>query len=232
MKQLLKMGARAGAVAAGAYAGYAALRWLSYGKPPKEGADTLLNEFMPEYEGVERHDIRVAAPASVTLAAAREVDFGASPVARTLFAIREIPSRLRGHAAAPPPERRGMIEQMTALGWTVLSDVPDREIVLGTVTQPWLANVEFRAVPASQFASFAEPGFVKIAMCLAADPLGPAECLFRMETRVAATDAEARRRFRRYWALVGAGIVLIRYESLRLVKAAAEGRAAVSAAVA
>ena len=36
------------------------------------------------------------------------------------------------------------------------------------------------------------------------------------------TDAESRRRFRRYWALVSPGMNLIRREMLRLIKRRAE----------
>jgi len=36
---------------------------------------------------------------------------------------------------------------MKALGWGVLAEVPGREIVMGAVTQPWMANVVFRALP-------------------------------------------------------------------------------------
>jgi hypothetical protein len=48
--------------------------------------------------------------------------------------------------------------------------------------------------------------------------------MFRTETRVATTDAYARERFRRYWAVFSPGILLIRRASLRLVKADAERR--------
>jgi len=39
---------------------------------------------------------------------------------------------------------------------------------------------------------------------------------------VATTDSMARERFRRYWAVLSPGILIIRYEGLRLVKAEAE----------
>jgi hypothetical protein len=39
---------------------------------------------------------------------------------------------------------------------------------------------------------------------------------------VSTTDATARRRFRRYWAVMSPGILLIRYEMLRLVRREAE----------
>src|SRR6185503_17742295 len=50
----------------------------------------------------------------------------------------------------------------------------------------------------------------------------PWEAIAHTETRVLLTDAVARSRFRRYWALVSPGVVLIRRQSLRIVKADAE----------
>jgi hypothetical protein len=44
-------------------------------------------------------------------------------------------------------------------------------------------------------------------------------------TRAVATDPEARRRFRLYWAPMSSGIILIRYLSLPMVERAAERRA-------
>jgi hypothetical protein len=63
---------------------------------------------------------------------------------------------------------------------------------------------------------------VKIVYTLAAEPLGPGRSRFVTRTRVVTTDPEARRRFRRYWAPMSAGILLIRYLSLPMVKREAE----------
>ena len=49
--------------------------------------------------------------------------------------------------------------------------------------------------------------------------------MFRTETRAVATDAFARLKFRRYWALVSPGVALIRQTSLGPLKAEAERRA-------
>jgi hypothetical protein len=103
--------------------------------------------------------------------------------------------------------------------------MPDREIVVGAVTKPWEPNVTFRALPPDDFAAFSEPGFVKIAWTLRADPVDGGASIFRTETRAVATDAGARARFRRYWALASPGIALIRQLSLRPLKREAEQRA-------
>jgi hypothetical protein len=49
--------------------------------------------------------------------------------------------------------------------------------------------------------------------------------VFRTETRVTATDATARAKFRRYWSLVSPGIVAIRWVMLQPVKREAEREA-------
>ena len=85
---------------------------------------------------------------------------------------------------------------------------------MGAVTQPWKANVVFRSLPPDEFAAFKEPDYVKIAWTLRADAVSDRESVARTETRVIATDAEARRKFRWYWARFSPGIVLIREISL------------------
>lgn len=207
--------------AAGAYAAYAAVTWARYGRPrrPAEGEeDDLLDRFMPVYDVVERHHIGVNAPAAVTLSAAREFDFFDSPIARAIFRGREL---ILGAAPDDRPRPRGLLAAMQSLGWVVLDEVPDRELVVGAVTRPWEPNVTFRSVPPADFAAFSEPDYVKIVWTLRADPDGT-DSIFRMETRAVATDAEARRTFRRYWAFLSPGIILLRWISLVPVKRAAE----------
>lgn len=176
---------------------------------------------MPSYEVVERHHVRVGAPAEVAFAAATEMDLQQSPVIRTIFKAREW---TMGSHAARGPVPRGLLAQMQAIGWGVLAEVPGREIVMGAVTQPWLADVVFRALPPDTFAAFDEPDYVKIVWTLRCDPIGDAQSVFRTETRVSTTSPTARAKFRRYWSLVSPGIILIRWMSLGPVKAEAERR--------
>jgi hypothetical protein len=150
------------------------------------------------------------------------MDLQQSAMVRGIFRAREL--LLRSHPDRIP-QMSGFLAQMKALGWGVLAEVPGREIVMGAVTQPWMANVVFRALPPGEFAAFDEPGYAKIVWTLRADPMDAEESLFRTETRVKTTDAEARRKFRRYWSLVSPGVVLIRWLSLGLLKREAERRA-------
>lgn len=215
----------AAAVAAASYGALIAWAWTRYGQASRgtpEDADALLDRFMPLYDVAERHRVRVRAPADVTLAAAADMNLQQSGLVRAIFRTRELGM---GSSTIRPAAPQGLLAQVKALGWGVLAETPGREIVMGAVTQPWKADVVFRAVPPSEFASFAEPGYVKIAWTLRADPLGPSESIFRTQTRVVATDAIARARFRRYWAFVSPGIRLIRRLVLSPLKSEAEHRA-------
>lgn len=214
------------------YGGLAAHTWYGFGRAEREAdpgaGSALLDEFMPEYDVVEHHETEVRAPAEVTYAAAREMDINDSPLVRAIFAVREVPARVRGERVERVP--RSLVEETTALGWRPLAEVPDRVLVMGAVTQAWQASPVFRGLPPDEFRNFAEPGYVRIAWTLEAEPLGPGRSRFRTETRVAATDAAARAHFRRYWSIVSPGVRLIRHQSLALVRADAERRAGALAA--
>ena len=103
---------------------------------------------------------------------------------------------------------------MLSIGWVVLAERPGRELVLGAATQPWQTAPVFRSVLAAGFRDFAEPGYVKIAWTLRADPIDATHSTFHTETRVCTTDAEARRQFRNYWSFVAPGVEVIRLAML------------------
>lgn len=222
----------AGVAAAGAaigavgYAVLAGSAWTRFGRPPRartlEDEDVLLDAFIPMYDVVERHHVMVEAPAAVTLECARNLDMADVGLSRAIFKAREL---VLGADTVRPPAG-GLVPVMLRLGWGVLAEQPGHEIVLGAVTRPWEPNPVFRSVPAGEFAAFSEPGAVKIAFTLRADAVADRRSIFRTETRAIATDAEARRRFRRYWSMVSPGVALIRVAMLRPIKTAAESAAA------
>lgn len=204
---------------------YAAATWLSFGPAREESSpgDTLVIHFMPRFEVVERHATHLEAPASVAFATASAMALDDSPIIRAIFRGRELLMRADAGADTLP---RPLIAQMRALGWGVLAEVPGREIVLGAVTQPWTANVGFRALEPERYAAFDSAGWAKIVVAFAVDSLGPSRARFRTETRVLTTDPDSRARFRRYWSVFSPGIILIRYEALRIVRRDAERRSA------
>jgi hypothetical protein len=222
-----RMIASGAAAALLAVVGHGAAAWYRYGRV-KVGAgnDELLDRFMPSYEVRECHQVRVAAPADVTFAVARELGLSRSPLVRVIFRGRELLMGSTGKRDEAPS--RALLEEVLSLGWRTLAEEAGREIVVGAVTQPWRADVVFRGIPPEAFAAFDEPDYAKIAWTLAAVPLGPGASVFRTETRVATTSPSARTRFRRYWAMVSPGVLLIRREMLRMVRREAERRAQAS----
>jgi hypothetical protein len=206
------------------YATYAGVTWLRYGKPCRargKDADPLLDMFMSKYEVADRHSIRVAAPAELALAAASNVDLESCPIIRGIFKGR---AWILGSKAGNTERPRGVLAQTKSLGWGVLAEKPGREIVMGAVTKPWEADPVFRAVRPEEFAAFQDPEFVKIVWTLRADPAENGESILRTETRAVATDAKARRMFRRYWSFLSPGIIAIRRVMLPAAKAEAENR--------
>ena len=214
------------ALAAGAYAGYVGIAWLRFRHPAnssEDDADPYLDQFMPVYDIVERHHIDIAAPAEVTFAAACETDPRRSPAVRAILKTRE---KILGSEPDVIARPHGLLALTKSIGWGVLAEVPGREIVMGAVTKPWEADVVFKSLPPDEFATFNEPGYVKIAWTLRADPKSATHSVFRSETRAVATDAMARTKFRRYWSLLSPGIIAIRWLMLRPVKAESERRVA------
>jgi len=202
-----------------AYLGRAAWRWARYGSGG--GDDALLDEVMPHYEVSLHHEVEINAPADLTFEAIQHTDFEHSLIVKALFRAREI---LLGSRPDARPMPSGFTHQLQALGWSIVAEEPGRELVFGTVTQPWQPNPVFRPVSKEEFASYNAPGFAKIAFTLRVDPLTDATSKARTETRVQTTDALSRTRFRKYWALLSPGMELIRLVLLQQLKTEAESR--------
>jgi hypothetical protein len=226
MARALRQAGRVMGVGAGAVAllglSYMGVTWYRYGKVARNRRrDPMVDRFMPKYEVREVHETRVDAPAETTYLAAQELDLHRSTIVRAIFTGREL---LMGAVHSRPEHSPGLVAEVLSLGWRILAQEPGNELVIGTVTQPWTPNVEFRSLEPDEFAAFADPGYAKIIWTLGAEPQGQSRSVFRTETRVATTDRESRKRFRRYWSVFSPGILLLRYEMLRLVKSEAERR--------
>ena len=177
-----------------------------------------LDQFIPDPDIRERHAVTVRAPAEHVQAVARAFDMQSVPVVRTLVRARQLLLGSRQTSRTP----RGMVADMTAMGWGILLDRPGELLVAGAVCQPWLADVHFRPLPPDQFATFTEPNQVRIAWTLETKELGPGRTELATETRAAATDATSRRQFRHYWRWARFGIIPIRWFLLPAVARRAE----------
>lgn len=205
------------------YAGFVAVTWLRYGQVDASaapGSRSQIDQFMPVYEVREIHQTNVAAPSDVTFAVAQRLDLQRAPLVRAIFTVRTLPGLLRGER--PVSFSEGLLAETRAMGWGTLSETPGREVIMGAATRPWESSPTFRALPPEEFAAFSEPGYAKIVWSLSVQPQGDGESVFLTETRVQTTDPESRERFRRYWAMLSPGILIIRLQALGLVKVQAE----------
>jgi hypothetical protein len=181
----------------------------------------LIDEFIPRAEIAERHETVVAAPADLVFEIATQMDLRSIPLVGAIFRLREW---ILGVRPAPARRPEGIVSETLALGWGRLAERPNRELVMGAVTQPWLADVVFTAVAPDRFVAFNEPDLVKIVWTLEAEPIDATHARFRTQTRVLPTDDSARRKFRRYWRRFGVGVVLIRWLVVPAVRREAERR--------
>ncbi len=213
---------RTGLLFSAAYLVYATATWSRYGNAKRERLeDPLLDHVMPDFDVRVHHGIAIHAPAGVTFDAIHNTDFEHSPIVRALLRIREL---LLGAAHVERPMPHGLLDQVAALGWTIVAQEPGRELVLGTITQPWQASPVFRGLPPEEFTRFNDPGYAKIAFTLRVDSTDSETSNAQTETRVQTTDPVSRARFRRYWALLSPGIALIRLVLLRQIKSEAQAR--------
>lgn len=178
----------------------------------------LLDGFLPRYD----HAICVsrvfrASPDEV-FDAVTNLNLFQLPLTRVLLEARALPGRLvdaRGRHRGPPrtsepPTFR--IRDLPERGWIVLGERPGSELVCGQVGKPWkgAGGMPDRPVTTGDFAAFDRPGFAKLAESTLVMPYGAAACVLIAESRVALTDEDSRRRFRRYWLAAGPFIRLMR----------------------
>jgi hypothetical protein len=201
-------------------------------QPPRQvhagvvASQLLIDQFLPGFDLSVVHSDVLRAPAAECFAAARELDLFQAPLVRLLLGVRALPQRaagaMRGRRTATAPQASRCtfrLQDMVDLGWILLGETPDVEMVLGQVSRPWKPVAAAAGAPTTpgQFTKFHEPGFAKIATSLRIDPYGNDSSILTVETRVAITDDESRRRFSRYWVLVGPFSSLIRRMALRLL---------------
>ena len=175
---------------------------------------TLIDAVLPRWDVHERHGADVAAPPDATWAAVQEVTLRELPLTCLLMSLRSLgrPARLD----------RPFLD---AAGFLTPLREARHDKVVGLIGCPW--QLRPRIVPfagAEEFAAFDRPGYVRAATDLRVEP-GAAGSRVTTETRILATDPAARRRFTRYWRVVGVGSGLIRRDLLRAVRRRAEARA-------
>ncbi len=144
-----------------------------------------------------------------------------------LLGIRQVPKRLTGRARSAERGRaeRPVIGDFLAYGFTLLADEPSTSTVVGAIGRWWSpsGNEPVAGISDSDaFRAFDAPGYAKAAVAFEFSSVGPGTAI-RTETRIACTDASARRLFGAYWLLIRLPSGLIRRSWLAAIERRAVG---------
>lgn len=190
----------------------------------------LIDDHLPEYDvTVTRHAVVEADPETTYRAALAADLLDTGPIVRALGWLRVAPTavleRARRRESTATPDRLAFADVEEVDGWVRLDETPGEELVLGTVGKFWQPDIEWREVEPEAFADFDEPGYGKLALSLSVRPYGEGRTLCSYEARTATTDADSRRRFRRYWRLIGPFAGYLMTTALERIAADAEALA-------
>jgi hypothetical protein len=192
-----------------------------------QGPSDLLDLHLPAYDVVLTEHLVVEAPPAVVFAAARGFDFLTTDatVVTALMSLRTVPARLSGRPPTTPSILMLATDADVLPGWVNLGETPGRELVFGAVGTFWKADIEWRDVPAEEFAAFAEPGWGKIACHLLVRPDGPGRSILTYECRTATTDPASRKQMSRYWWLIRPFVAYILRAVVRTIRRNVESHA-------
>jgi hypothetical protein len=178
---------------------------------------TALDRLVPGAPLVEIDRVDLDAPASVVWPRVRHGMLGESPGTRALFALRTLTSR-RAAGVRPAGTLRvdDLVSSCETPGFQILVDDPPREVAVGAIGQVWRPTIPFvHVADAAAFAAFDHADFIKVAWALRVSPRPDNGSHVELEVRVAPTSAQAWRRFRRYFAVIGPASRYIRRSLLR-----------------
>jgi len=177
----------------------------------------LIDDFMPRFDAVERHEISIAAPPTKVFHGLKILDMRQLPWVRFLLAVRGLPAFLVERNKRELVDRSLTLDGLTKFGFVKLAEKSNREIVLGVTGRFWrpMDNLSF-----SSKESYRHPV-----------PLGAARAVWNFllvenagattlstETRILCGDPRSRRKFRIYWRIVGPFSGWIRILMLRRIK--------------
>lgn len=184
---------------------------------------TRLDHFLPQFTHNEVHETSIAATPETLSRAIRAVTGRELALARTLFAIRELPGWLLGRPRLSRDSGRPILETAIAGGFMILSDEPG-EIVIGVVGQFWTPTGGItRLSGPEEFLAFSREGYAKSAMNICWGLREDGRGYVRTETRILPLGRTAKRRFGLYWFFVHPGSALLRRSWLRAIRRRAEG---------
>jgi hypothetical protein len=161
-------------------------------------SEALLDQFIPRWQFVERHEIRIDAPPERIYAAIRNVTASEIRFFQVLTSIRCMGRCRETESILHAPADRPILDVALGTGFEMFADDSPRELVIGSRVGPrTLALMNFRV---------------------------GRDGLVTTETRVYAGTPAARRRFAIYWRFIRPGSGIIRRSWLEAIKRRAEAK--------
>lgn len=182
--------------------------------------ESLIDRHLPTYDVVLTEHLVIEADIDAVYTAAHDLDFMSvrSPLLLASTFVRGLPARLKGHPPVVPPTLRLAQDSAVLPGWLLLGEVPGHEVAFGAVGQFWKSDIQWRNVALPDFATFAEPGWGKIACHFQVRSAGEGRTVLTYECRTATTDAASRRLMMRYWKLIRPFVGHIMRATLRTIR--------------
>jgi hypothetical protein len=174
----------------------------------------LIDDFMPEYQFHEYHEVSVNAPVEAVSKAIRDVTFEDIPVAIWLMRIRAMASgqfvESRSTGTKPSPKPILKLLSQPGSGFLTLDDSNPYEYVGGMVGKPWSNAQPPNVTTPDGFRAFRLPGNIKVAFNMHVVDMGNGTSRLTTETRIIGVDESARKIFARYWRVIYPGSSIIR----------------------
>jgi hypothetical protein len=183
-----------------------------------------LDEFLPQYDFTEIHEVKVKASPQATFVAMKDLlPSELSPLVFFMLNLRGLPAILAGKGRRIHAEEKTFLNQLYSGGFIPLEETED-EIVFGLIGQFWkLTGGEepSSVTDAESFLAFNRTDFAKVAANLYVQTENDGT-LLSTETRIWALDPRTRKKFAFYWRMISAGSGWIRVLWLRAIKRRAE----------
>jgi hypothetical protein len=177
--------------------------------------DPLIDDWLPSYDESEFHAREVDASPQAVEAVLRDLKPGDLPLTRLLMGLRLLPGLLTGRRSARTPSRP-LLDGVLKMGFVLLAEQPGEQVVFGVAGRPRGDGID-RLDGAQAFRAYDRPASVRAAWDFVLTPIADGRTRLSTETRIAGTDADGTRTFRRYWRIVHPGSALIRHDILRAV---------------